>query len=395
MERTDKELTRLSELIGLIYEGATAPSRWTNDILPAVSEYMQSPASILYTNFHTPQNGGYFFLHGITQEHVDVYTHKYYDQDIWKITFAEKSLLKTGEVVIGEDVVPREQLLASRFYKDCLSLNQNMVQIISGFIFGMDSIHSMPAVCSFFRGAHHPDFDEADRLRMHLVLPHLSRSLGVMQLLRSAELTVVSTLAALECLPSGVLLLNDDGGVVFANRSARRMLEKGDGLCLLKLADSVGLGNLVAKDVAASKAIDDLISATLNDDPYETPHFSSCVTVPRTSGAASYTLQFSALGEHVEFGAKDVAFAAIVFIVDGAQEVHVDPALLQSTYGLTTAEAMVAVNLLDASSAKEVASRLGTSPNTVRTQIGQIYAKLGVDTRTRFVKLMMGLATNR
>ncbi|MDP4029152.1 MAG: helix-turn-helix transcriptional regulator [Gallionella sp.] len=66
--------------------------------------------------------------------------------------------------------------------------------------------------------------------------------------------------------------------------------------------------------------------------------------------------------------------------------------LLQSAYGLTPAEARVAIVLLEGSSAKVAANYLNVSHHTVRTQIRQVYAKLGVDTRARFVKLMLELA---
>lgn len=68
------------------------------------------------------------------------------------------------------------------------------------------------------------------------------------------------------------------------------------------------------------------------------------------------------------------------------------PELLQGAYGLTPAEARVAVVLLEGSSARDVADYLNVSHHTVRTQIKQIYDKLGVDTRARFVKLVLGLA---
>ena len=71
------------------------------------------------------------------------------------------------------------------------------------------------------------------------------------------------------------------------------------------------------------------------------------------------------------------------------------PELLQSAYGLTPAEARVAIALLEGSSAKGVANYLHVSPHTVRTQIRQIYAKFGVGTRVRFVKLMLELAQQR
>jgi DNA-binding CsgD family transcriptional regulator len=395
MGSTKAELAQLSDLIGLIYEGATDPGRWTKDILPAIGEYLDSPASILYSPLHTPQNGGYFFLHGITQEHVDQYAHKHFDEDVWKIAFAERNLYVTGNVVIGDELVPRAQLLASNFYKECLSRNENMVQLLTSVVFGMESSASVPANCSFFRGSHHTDFNEESRARMRLVLPHLSRSLGVMQRLRSSELTAATTLMALDRLPSGVLLLDGSGKVEFANRSAQRMLENGDELYLRKLYNTSGLGELNAENAACNKAIGNAICATLKCDPYITPHFSECVTVSHTSGLAHYTLQFSALGNQNEFGGVGGGYAAIIFIADSAQDAGIDPAKLHSAYGLTPAEARVALALLELSTANEVAEKLGTSPHTVRVQIRHVYAKLGVDTRARFVKLMLGLSSHR
>jgi DNA-binding CsgD family transcriptional regulator len=66
--------------------------------------------------------------------------------------------------------------------------------------------------------------------------------------------------------------------------------------------------------------------------------------------------------------------------------------LLKSVCGLTPAEARVAIALLEGGSARNVADYLNVSPHTVRTQLKQIYAKLGVDTRARFVRMMLELA---
>jgi len=395
MNGRNEDLARLSDLIGLIYEGATDPARWTRDILPAVLEYIDAPACILFTPANTPQNGGYFFLHGIPQEQVDLYMTRYLQEDVWAAATIAKGLVYEGNVILGQELVPRAQLLESRFYQECLSRDENMAQLMTSIVFGLESASAVPTACSFFRGLHHPEFNEDDRARLRLVLPHLSRSLGVMQRLRSAELTVATTLAALDQLPSPVLLLDQSGAVAHANGPAQRLLEEGDGLRLRKLAHTPGLGNLVAEDEEAGRAILEAINATLSRDPYDTPHFSSCVAVPRAAGGAGYAMQFSALGDHNEFGGSTGSYAAIVFIADGAQQLQIDPALLQSAYGLTPAEARVAVVLVESGTVEQVAQTLGTSPNTVRTQIKQIYAKLGVDTRARFVKLMLGLAARR
>lgn len=388
MSSNHEDLTRLSDVIGLIYEGATDPGRWTQDILPVVTQYIQAPACALFTPFQMPQDGGFVFIHGMSQEQMDLYVTRYQAEDIQSQTAAAKGLIFEGSVIVDTDIMPREQLLESKYYKEYLS-RENMAQLLTSVVFGPDSASLVPVVgCSFFRGLTDTLFGEPDRERLRLILPHISRSLGVMQRIRSAELTVATTLSALDRLPSGVLLLDHAGTVAFANKAAGFMLEEGDGLRLKNLTNMPGLGELVAESATASNAIREAISSTIKRDPFATPHFSRCVTVPHTSGTASYTLQFSALGEHNEFG----SFAGIVFIADGAREVEIDPEVLKSAYGLTPTEARVAIALVECATIQEVADKLEVGVATARSHVKQIYAKLGVDTRARFVKLMLGLA---
>lgn len=66
--------------------------------------------------------------------------------------------------------------------------------------------------------------------------------------------------------------------------------------------------------------------------------------------------------------------------------------MLRSAYDLTLAEAGVAIVLLECACLQDVADQLKVGGATVRSHVKQIYAKLGVDTRARFVKLIMALA---
>ena len=59
MRSAENELARLSDVIGLIYQGATDPSRWTQDILPEVAEYIQAPTCSLFTPMQMPRDGGF------------------------------------------------------------------------------------------------------------------------------------------------------------------------------------------------------------------------------------------------------------------------------------------------------------------------------------------------
>lgn len=108
-----------------------------------------------------------------------------------------------------------------------------------------------------------------------------------------------------------------------------------------------------------------------------------------TGGFCSATIRVTAKG------AGEVLFLKASRVSVLAPCPAINPGLLQNAYGLTPAEARVAITLLEIYSAKGVANYLGVSFNTVRTQIKEIYAKLGVDSRTRFVKLMLELAQQR
>jgi DNA-binding CsgD family transcriptional regulator len=386
------ELARLSQVIGLIYEGATDPARWSRDIVPATADYLGAPGANLFTASRRLQDGGFCFYRGVTQDRIDLFMGQYLPDNPWARAAAAKGLITSGNVILGQELLTTEEWLSSRLFTECLGRPRIAEQMMAGVIFGMESQDAMGTVYAVYRSLDDPLFDEEDRAKMQLLLPHISRSLGVMDRLRSAELTVATTLAALDRLATGAVLLDGGGRVGFANQAAQRMLERGDGLHLRKASREAGLGELDAHEPRLSRAIGSAIDGTLRHDPYDTPHFSRAVVVPQRSGHGNYTLQFSALGGQNEFGGGRSGYAAIVFIADDGRKPVIDPQALRSAYGLTPAEARVAIATVDHVSAKDVARVLGVSPHTVRSQIQRVYAKLGVDTRARFVKVMLGLA---
>ena len=394
MDCRNEELMCLSELIGLIYEGATDPNRWTQDILPKVADWVGARFGLLFTPFHPPEKGGFYFNHRIPETVMHQWASRWQGQDAMANAVIQQGLFVEGRVMIGEEVIPYEQMQQEPIYRELNHPNQ-IDHFLMSAVFDFNSPGGVPTALNFYRSDKDGVFTQDERERLLIILPHVSRAFGVMVKLREADYKVAASLAALDRFASGIMLLDRTGAVAFANRFALRILEEGEGLRLCKLVHGKGLGNLVAESAVASRTVNEAISATLSHEPYDTPHFSKCVSVPKKSGLASYTLQFSALGEHSEFGGGSGAFAAIIFIADGAQAVAIDPASVQSAYGLTPAEAKVAIALLEASSAQDVAEALGISTNTVNTHIRRIYAKFGVDTRARFVKLMLGLAALR
>ncbi len=379
---------QFSMLIELIYEGATEPERW-DAIFPALAEWVGAPRGWLVTPMHTPELGGYCFAHGLTSTMLQMWREKYYAQDLWAMRGVELGKFIEGNVVTGDELVPERELMAAPVYREFL-LPHKIHHLLSGIVFSAGSIGSLPTVCAFFRGAEEIGFASEHISKMSLLVPHISRALGVMQRLRDADLKIAASLAALDKVSVGVLLIGRAGTVVFANRVARRVLQMEDGLRLRAAAQ--GKSFLAASAGDAQQAIHAAIKQCTDTSTVAVSHFSNAVSVSRPSGAAAYTLNFSALPEQNEFGTGADRPCAIGFLNDPDEPVQVDAEILKRLYALTEAECRLAAHLCEGETLSVIAKRLKVSQSTVKTQLQSIFDKTQTRRQVQLVKLLVNLA---
>lgn len=382
------ELTHLSELIHTIYQGATDPSHW-NVALPSIADWVGASRGVLYTPLHAPESGGFYFVHAITEALIQLWWTRYQPQDIWRIRSVEHGLVYEGNIIIGEEVVPLEELSQTEIYQDFFS-KHDLVHLLSGIVFGIES--TQPVFCALLRGRQAGPFTSYERERLALLVPHISRALGVMKRLRDLEFKVASSLSALDGLNTAVLLFGARGQVTFANQAAHRILEEGDGLRLRNLTGDSSFGEIVAEESKSHAALINAIMNAVSPDILHTDHFSHAVKVARPSGRQEYMLNFSSLAAQHEFGSGADAPRAIAFITDTAQPVTLDEELLKNTYGLTRAEIRLTGMMAESLTIEEAAERLGLSSHTVRTQLKSIYMKTNVNNRAKLMRLIMSLS---
>jgi DNA-binding CsgD family transcriptional regulator len=381
-----------STLIDRIYHGATNPDLWPK-IIQDIAAWIGAPKILLFTPQHVPGAGGFLFPHGLTPRFYELWPTRHKPADIWVQRAAERGLIVQGNVILGDELVPAAELSASPCYREFLA-PEDVFHLLSCVIFDGSDGQNPCVACSLYRGVHADAFDEEDKQKLTLILPHISRALGVMLKLRNAEFKLVASYAALDRIGSGVLLMGGDRSVLFANRAAKNILDEDDGLSLRKYGAGA-LGRLFSGDVPTQTAIDTALSNAVEPMAQAVPHFAQSVRVSRPSGQLPYSLQFSSLASNNEFGEGMDAPQIIVFISDPDQEIQVDPELLRKTYGLTPAEIRVAVALCQEGDIEEVAAKIFVSVHTVKSQLKQVYQKTGVDNRTRLTKLIVSLAAVR
>lgn len=385
---SSSDLGDLSELIDHIYQGATDPSRWPA-IVSAVADWTEASRALIFTPEHPLDAGGFNFSHAVPDDFMQLWATRYHQEDVWGQRAAAQGLLREGNIVVSDELIPLDELSRTPVY-EVLS-RFDMVHAMGSIIMGKAS--DVPwSTCALYRGAGEGPFTRRHRDRLSLLSSHLSRSLGVMSRLRNAELKVASTLGALDRLSVAVLLFGARGRLVFANRAAQRILGEQDGLRVRHLTGSTGLGEIVAGDRAAHAELGKAIMRAVAPDILHTEHFSRAVTVRRPSGRQAYTLNFSTLSAHTEFGSGADAPRAIAFITDGAQPITLDAELLRNAYGLTPAEIRLMQVMTDGVVIEEAAAQLGVTTHTVRAHLRSIYLKTNTNNRARLMRLLMSLA---
>lgn len=387
------ELAKLSELIDSIYQTATEPQHW-NRVLSQIAAWVDAPKGLLFTPLVAPSNGGYYFVHNLPDALMQLWATKYEKEDTVAIRSIERGFAYEGNVFMADEVLPHDEYLQSVLYRE-LNSKYDIEHRLFGIIFGLGTPGNQQtpwAVCSFYRGLNEGPFAEEQRSKLKLLVPHLSRALGVMSRLRDAELKAAASLASLEYLSTGVLLFRADGIVLFANRTARRIMEAEDGLGMQLRHNDSALGTVIADDSATHNQLIAAIRNAVAPDPMHTEHFSHAVVVPRPSGQQPYTINLSSLAPQNEFGCGPEMPRAIAFITDSAEPVRLDAGLLKRTYALTPAEIRVAELMAECLTVNETAEKLNLSSSTVKAQLQSIYDKTNTNNRARLMKLLMSLA---
>ena len=181
-----RDAQHLSDIAHQIYDASIHPERW-NQVVAAIAASFGCAKGLLLTPDLGPQHGGLAFPAGIDEADLQLWANHYIDKNVWAIGFQKRGLWREGRhPYTGDDIVPREEFLASPFYREFLSV-QDIGFVCAGIIFAGST--DLPATSlAVFRGVNEPEFDQDDVLWMKLLgAGHVSRSLGLMIRLDTAR----------------------------------------------------------------------------------------------------------------------------------------------------------------------------------------------------------------
>jgi DNA-binding CsgD family transcriptional regulator len=176
------------------------------------------------------------------------------------------------------------------------------------------------------------------------------------------------------------MLVAENGRLQLANRTARDILQKKDGLLLARtglIADRASDTRLL------HKLLQEAISSPESGEPKESPF-----TLERKSARRSLIVRVIP-GPGLECWQGAEQKTALLKLYDQDMGLVVDERALISLYGLTKSEATLSTKLIQGKSIEEAAAELFISAHTARTHLKRVFMKTDTHRQPELVVRML------
>jgi DNA-binding CsgD family transcriptional regulator len=212
------------------------------------------------------------------------------------------------------------------------------------------------------------------------LLPHLTRAVQIHRRLLPVSVLDGAAVDALDCLSSGVILLDGKGRTIFLNRAAERVLRQRDGV-------AVEHGCLSAASPQERDALRLLVAQAAQTAAGQSLRPGGALAISRPSMRRPYSVLVTPLGRrHTSLHGPDAAVA--VFIADPEDHDSTEIGALVRLFRLTPAEARLAAGIATGAPLADVADGLGIGRETARTQLRSVFAKTGTTRQAELVRII-------
>jgi len=268
---------------------------------------------------------------------------------------------------IGYDYMLLDEAAMNRdaYYSEFLTKG-DMRYFIAGALVRNDTENACVAVQRSPRQGH---VGEADIELMRNLLPHVQQAYATTRRLRSAARSRHMLEEAFDWLSDGVLIIGEDGRVLFANIAARDIAGRGEGVRIMRGQLDFWVSAATGSYERALASVMRLRLGLGNLAPAEDFH------VPDPSGTAAYLVSVRPLNVPSDGLRRDGALA-LVFIRAVARN-REGRLLAREVFGLTEAEGDLAQALVNGVALRQYADRKRLSMNTIYTHLRHIKAKTG------------------
>lgn len=350
---------RLGRVVELLYDAALEDANWAA-VASAVADAFGSPSAVLktYDRELNPQlESATDNLRIGTREQS--WAEHWHRHDLW---VERSSLLDKGDVFTSQRLIPDAQFERTGFHQDWtrrLDIYHMVGVLFPGSNGGVGVL-----------GVHRPRasgaYGEADCRQLKALFPHVQRALGLRLRFRDAALAQNAALDALDRIDTGVLVVDESGWVLYASRAAEQLLRSERDI-------RASGGRFRIDDPGLNDRLARLIREAVQTAGGKAQLPGAALAIPRV-GRLPVTLLVSpwrAAWTPLDVGRP----AAMIFLRDPERSESASAQTLRELFGLTRAEAAIALAIGQGQSLEQIAALSGVGIGTVRTHLKRALTK--------------------
>ena len=373
-EFVDKMANTPSQIVADLYDASIEPSRWPHALIALGERARADAVGLLFNDFATGR-GHFERAVGIPAEALSSYRRIHSQSNIW---LADEQVFRLAHTAIrGSQIVGEEKVKASSFYNEWLS----PIGLLNHLFAVVERESDGVMLLMLARREGKPDFEDDIVGEIQTLTPAVEQALHAGRGVRRLRALERAALRAVDVMPIGVMMLDQNGAVIEANRSARAVLEAGEGLTVADGGLAVDIGGRQTK-------LRELITRTDKQAAALAAGELTLLPVRRQPGQRPLTLLLMPLEQTLEPHVKQ-APVALLFIGDPERSVSFDQTRIARLYGLSRAESRVAALLASGYRLEQVAEALDIAYETVRKHLKQIFGKTGTYRQAELVRMLV------
>lgn len=358
---------RFEFVIGTLYDAAVEPERWPA-ALTATADLLGAVGSQLYFwNKREKGNAAYLRYYGAIDtrrqalERIPAGTVTAYDLDFDEGRFRKSEFLNDFLIPHGVPYVA-----GTRPFETA----------------------DLSAVLAVLRNFRQGSFGQPELAVLRRLVPHLQRAARLHLQMREMRLQNQAVEAALDRLPFGVVIADATGRTLLVNRAAQDMAAAKDGLLLCG-------GRLTVAQPKEATILVRHIGDAVETATRRKGEGGGSLSISRPSGRRPFALMVAPLSPDAALAAQHQAPAALILITDLERRPQVLGRRLVELFGLSPAEACLAVGLVAGKRLEDIAEERSVRMPTLRTQMRSILDKTGTNRQADLIRLIVGLPAVR
>jgi DNA-binding CsgD family transcriptional regulator/PAS domain-containing protein len=355
-------------LLEKLYDGVTAPDGFQLFIEALVSTFAVRSAvlAVFHDDTHAVKE---LWQHGVPRGAMERYALEFAQEDMLAQHIVSSPIAHF--YASNLDLPDQEGILKSRFFREW-AIPQDLAYAAGSILLREGAWATQLFVQ---RSSTHAPFSRDEMNMLNRLVPHMQRAMQMRARFTELQLGQDFLAGGLDLLAMPAIFFDEHSRVAYMNKRAHALLEKS---ALLQVEH----GHLVVKHLETARKLNYEIGNAIRASR-GTADFNEVVLLPR-DGLLPLMLMVAPVC--VTGHARG---AALLFVFDPDAVPSLTTARVRKLFGLTDAEARLAVSLSGGMTLDDIANERPVSLNTLKTQLKSIFAKTGTRRQAELISLLL------